>query len=611
MPAGTTATTRKKSRSRKTITVKKAEEEKQAAIDAALEAAQQEWEEQERIRQSNNDFGHEGEPEFEDEDTDLSAESGYFGEPASDVQHDLNDVFIYTAKYCEEHNIVPIYYIKKDGNILPSITGQCSWDILIKRHGGGAYKIEARNSDTKKYIKGQSANVADVPRDEIHREEPVVINNPPPQNPADLNKMFEGLSNVFMQMQDMVQKKEAREDRDEKRSSDSHNTLMMQMMTEQSKIASENAKSQSEMLLKIAEMQNKQSETQSKAIADVLKQMDDKFARTIEAMLKKEPDNKDALSTKDLIELIGNSRSEGMETMQTLVELAETFSANQAPSDSKESMLGSLVKGMLPILTKANQSLDAASRGSLPQGQIPHPATHQPSSIPLAQPQRPGGPVQAQPSQQAPRRTHRPVNAPSPTIFSPQALGLPTFTDNVSSSGSTGPKNQPVTPGHSAPAAGHIPMSINPGGPGADVRKQSANTISVPQGDLAPRTSDAVIVDSEIKGTKFDRKQSDLYKGASVTQQTIAELAGPTIAMHLFDDKITPNDTAKIVLGELFGQGYNAQLVCEHFNVDLMMQSAAEFGVGEEKRGWFKEFYDTIQNEARVSDSGAQQPTLS
>ncbi len=327
--------------------------------------------------------------------------------------------------------------------------------------------------------------------------------------------------------------------------------------------------------------------------------------------------------------------------MKTVMELSENFSAMMAEKttsdepESKDSLLTKLVGGVLPLLTKANQQADAAAAGQMPgvapqqvhpMQQIPQPRrqhrpanavqhshgagvrpthaqTPQPSPHQFRNPQGPGR-VPAQrptPPQGAPQAGPRHRTA----TFSAAALGFATFTDKRG--------QEPSTIG----AEGRVPHDPRLESSEEFIKRVDAEIAE----SSAPTLKDAKGVHTMTEEEKQEAQQikqvmplirgSEIYEKATPAQQAIVELAFPLIAVYINRDGITPEIVANFVLDECRPQGFTPKVLEKEFTFDFLLQIASNFGIGEEKREWFGEFYETIKDAARNDASGEEEHTLS
>lgn len=575
MPATTTEPASKRGRKSsprrtKKISVEEAEREREEAIKAALEKQREELEAKFEQEQAEQDFGYSDFDAPEDEEEERGFTGSIFGgqnAPTND-EGEVFDIFTYTAKEYEARGKPVTYHIKRDNEVVGQLPAPCDWGILQRKYGGGIFQVVARDANNGQYFKSQTQRIAEPPKRDEDKQQHTVIQQP--QQPApDMNQMFNGLSQMFLQMQEMASKEKNREERDDKKANSEFNSTFLTLITNQQKQASD-------MMMKLAEMNNSTAKTQSDNFSKVIEKMDDKFSKMFEKLADAQ-NKKESIGTMDLIKIMNESRKEGSDTMANLLEMAEALAeARGGESDSKESLLGTLVKGFAPLLAQANKSMaHAQQRGAVHQ---------QPSALPQAPRSQNPGPNRAAQNIRLEEETSRRRSAQENRAGGGKkdwrsSLGLSTITDEENSGGS-----DPI-----------IPQTLQ----GKEfIEREVAEPISP--------------VDNQENEAVVDRDASDLYQNASPTQKLIAEIAIPTIIEHLFNDDVSASDVGHICLAELASQGVTAEIVLKEFSFDFLLEIAASFNMNVEvdKRSWFEEFYATIQDSARVEPIGEEESAL-
>lgn len=585
-----TKTTRKKT---KKIDAAEAERLREEAVQRAIQEERERWE------REQEEAGFEDIDDYEVQDEELETgehqRSWLLGgenrfADGNLQNHNREEAEFNLFDWIEENyfrqGVAVTYYIKKNGQVMGEIEHPTSWTELQKTFGGGQYQVIAKTSENKTYIKSQRQMVA-APAKKDEDREPRYMPPPPapePREPSiDMNQMFTNMMGMFQQMQEMNEKARAREERDEKKSSDSFNTTFLTLMQNQQK-------STSDMFLKIAEMTQKTSEQQSNNFSRVIEKMDDKFTRMFEKMSETSK-QKEQLGLKDLLALTNSSRQEGLEQMKLIMELAEqraeSLRGDDDDDDSKGSLINNLIKGVLPIVAQARQSqMMMPPQQQMPRGAVPQ------SGVALPPSQRAKGP-QSRPPQGTidPRVAQARAQAgvgqgrqPSPELvqkaFTPDSLGLAGFREkNVE-------VNEP-----------YIPEPYYP-------ESQPETAVQ----EVGPENGVAGISAQEVQETP-DQRGSNLYDEASLAQRTIAELAIPTIAIYMDDAKLSAENVGHIVMDELEAQGYTAKTVVKEFTFEFLLEVARAFGIGDERKPWFEEFYSAIQERAGTGVDGEEEHT--
>jgi hypothetical protein len=223
------------------------------------------------------------------------------------------------------------YYIKKDNAFLVELYTATSLEELKKKYGGGKYTIAIKNSNGQ-WIKQKTIRV----HGPIEAEPKVEAKEqyfPPQQNvpQVDLNQMFQGTSQMFMQMQEMANRERSSEQ------GKSTQSMIMEMQ-----------RNNMEMLKSISENTTRSLEKAEERNRDMLREMRDSGSK------------KEEFGLKDMLAMIEASRSNGMDTMRMALDMSETLAdirtpAVSEPSDSKEGLMTTLTKAMLPLITKAGQ----------------------------------------------------------------------------------------------------------------------------------------------------------------------------------------------------------------------------------------------------------------
>lgn len=630
----TTQSTSKKKPSRvKKITLDQAEKDKKLAVEEALEAQKKEFE-QEQIRSSMNTPDDVDFDEYEDTDEDetsFGTRNGAYYEDA-DLPDEL-DIFEF-GKTLEDQGKDISYYIKKDNAFLVELYTATSWEELRSKHGGGKYTVAIKNSNGQ-WIKQRTQRVHGVPN--AQKEEKQTVIPPQPNVPQiDLNETFGAMSQMFMQMQEMTQRERSRAERDEKKGMDTFNTTIFQVISEQSKntqaMIMEMQRNNMEMLKSLNENTSRSLEKAEERNREMIREMRQSISK------------KDEFSTKDLLALIENSRNNGMDTMKTIMEMGELFAEKMTPDvpsvpESKDNMIGKLVNGILPLLTQAKQSAAQAAMPGLPAAHNPTVGTtqhlgdrgqHRPLQPNVRQAQAPQVPISQNPlpNRTAQGRTQAPQKSPIQgngryeeirvKNNAPQgvqnlekntldSLGLPSFTDRKI--------NKPQGP--------HL-KSVPP----KEGQVASIHTLS--SEELIERTNSKVKeYDATFKGgvmsdeakeaiESFKKfmplvRESDVYKNANKNQKLIVEMSLPIIAQYINDENITPELVAHFVIDECQNQGFGPQVLAKEFTFDFLLQIASNFGMAEEKKTWFGEFYETIKDASSSTDGieGEEESTIS
>lgn len=535
-----------------------AEREKKEAVEAAIAKARLDARRELEEEQEEESFGTNL---FEDPSDDGDDEtSTIFGGEHGESNEGF-DIFQYAQKEYEEKGKPVVFYVKKDNEIMGQLPAPCDWTILQKKYGGGVYQVTARHAYTKQYIKSQTERVGEPERRSEGQKDQVVIQTPAAPS-ADLNEMFKGMSAMFMQMQEMTNRDKSREDREEKKSAESFNNTFLQLLTQQQN-------STMQMFTNMQEGTNRIMEKLGDNFSKVVERQDDKMNKMFEKLADNQS-KKENISTMDLIKLMETSRKDGIDTMTTLMELAEAKAEAMAgDGESKESLLGTLVKGIAPILANANRSMVA----SQPRGAVSRP----PSQHLQAPAQGTGGVRAPQNRQAAPRPANQPHNGSGGVQGQgsnwKSALGLPVHDNNYISE-----KIETIIP----------------------------NSLAAEFVDDVPG-----VVESKPDVSAPERDTNDLYQNANMTQKLIAEMAIPTIAAYLFNDEIKASDVAHICLNELESQGITPQVVVKEFTFDFLLQIASSFGVAEEKKSWLEEYYAEIEDIARMGAIGDEESALS
>lgn len=615
---GTTAqTTRKTSRAKK-ITVDQAEKDKQVAIDRALEE-EREKARLERLKASAGVPDEDDIAEYEEENQftpSFGTSHGAYHDGYDSEAEDYFDIFEF-GQNLEETGRAVEYLVKRNNEIVGELPTAVRWSELAKKYdGGGKYQIILRDANTKEYIKSQTQRLAEPVRASVSERETYIP--PQPQMPQmDLNSTFQGMTNMFMQMQEMVQREKARNEREEKKSSSESNTLLMTIMQNQSQ-------SQQQMMMEIAKMQNENTRHQTETFNRLVEKMDQKTEKMF-SELTKGLQKKDEFGLKEMLALIESSRKSGMDTMKTVMDLSEQFSAMMSEKggerdepESKDSLLSKLVTGFMPLLTKANQQAQqmpgVAPQQVHPMQQIPQPRRDlrapvpPPSQPPAAQFRNPQGPGPGR-GPQAPRASQTPqAFAPDRRpIPSAASLGFATFADKSQRKPSTGA---------GAEAAQVLPKTFESSEDfikrvEAEISESAAPVPTLTQTKGVHKMSDEEKKELEqLKAVMPLIRSSEIYEKASSAQKTIVELAFPLIAIYINREGVTPEIVANFVIDECRPQGFGPKVLEKEFTFDFLLQIASNFGIGTEKREWFGEFYETIKDAARNDAQGDEEHTL-
>lgn len=622
MPSTTTSSSKKKTSTRsKRISVDEAEKEKEAAILKAKEEAiaeERDRAEKNRISASMNIPDDNEWDEDEDDDTPSFGNHGgsYFED--TDLPEDP-DIFE-MGRALEDQGRDISYYIKKDNAFLVELYTATSLEELKKKYGGGKYTIAIKNSNGQ-WIKQKTIRVHG-PIEVEPKVEPKEQYFQPQQNvpQVDLNQMFQGTSQMFMQMQEMANRERSRADRDEKKGSDTFNSTLFSVISEQGKstqtMIMEMQRNNMEMLKAISENTTRSLEKAEERNRDMLRE------------IRESGSKKEEFGLKDMLALIESSRNNGMDTMKTVMELSETFAEMRTPDtpsepiDSKESLMATLTKAMLPLITKAGQQTQTAP--GVPQQAVQMPGLPQRRPVQQAYQQtqnpspqapqgyRPNGGGQASPTKtaQSPIRGNgqyqetRVQNIEKNPLAS---LGLATFADRTSN-------NVPQTSprGENPP---HRVLGREYESSEEFIEKTMKDLNNLPEPDISKEPQ--AMSDEAKEGIETFKaimpivRESDVYKKATQAQKNIVELGLPVIAQYINDEDVTAETVAHFVIDESASQGFSPQVLAKEFTFDFLLQIASNFGIGEEKNEWFGEFYEAIQDAAGVTTPREEESTIS
>ena len=619
--ATTTSKSKKKTTTRaKKISVEEAEKEKEAAIQKAKEKAiaeERERAERERISAAmNTPEDHDWEDE-EDEDTPT------FGTTGGAYYEDTNlpeepDIFEF-GRTMEDQGKDISYYIKKDNAFLVELYTATSLEELRKKYGGGKYTVAIKN-DRGQWIKQKTMRVHGPLEPEVREEKKEQYIPPQPQMPQiDLNQAFGSMSQMFMQMQEMNQRDKSRTEREERKGGEQFNTTLFQVISEQ-------GKSTQQMIMEMQRNNMEMLKSMNENTSRSLEKAEERNRQMIQEMRQTFNNNnkKDEFGLKEMLALIESSRNSGMDTMKTVMELSETMADMRTPDtpvetgDSKESLMSTLTKAMLPLITKAGQQSQAAP--GVPQQAVQMPGLPQRRQVQQAYQQaqnpnpqtpqghRPNGGGQVRTAQAAPSPIQGNGRYQETRVQNIQknplsSLGLATFSDNKGTNVSQHASQYREASPH--PALGSDYESSE-----EFIKRTSADLVP-PESDISKETIGMSDEAKEgIEGFKAIMplvRESDVYKDASKAQQNIVELGLPIIAQYINDEKMTPEVVAHFVIDECAGQGFTPQVLAKEFTFDFLIQVASNFGIGEEKKTWFGEFYETIQDAAGDAVAGEEE----
>jgi hypothetical protein len=613
MPSTTTSSSKKKTSTRaKRISVDEAEKEKEAAILKAKEEAiaeERDRAEKARISASMN-IPDDNEWDEEEEEDDTPSFGNHAGAYFEDTNLPEDPDIFEMGRALEDQGRDISYYIKKDNAFLVELYTATSLEELKKKYGGGKYTIAIKNSNGQ-WIKQKTIRV----HGPIEAEPKVEAKEqyfPPQQNvpQVDLNQMFQGTSQMFMQMQEMANRERSRSDRDEKKGSDSFNSTLFSVISEQGKstqsMIMEMQRNNMEMLKSISENTTRSLEKAEERNRDMLREMRDSGSK------------KEEFGLKDMLAMIEASRSNGMDTMRMALDMSETLAdirtpAVSEPSDSKEGLMTTLTKAMLPLITKAGQQTAPG---------VPQQAVQMPGLPAQRQVQQTQNPVRQNPQGHVQNVNRQAVPVQKPIRGNGQyqetrvqnieknplaSLGLATFADrtsnNVSQVSPRGEQSPHRVLGHEYESSEEF------------IEKTMKDLNDFPEPDISKEPQ--AMSDEAKEGIETFKaimpivRESDVYKKATQAQKNIVELGLPVIAQYINDEDVTAETVAHFVIDESASQGFSPQVLAKEFTFDFLLQIASNFGIGEEKNEWFGEFYEAIQDVAGVSTSGEEESATS
>lgn len=322
-----------------------------------------------------------------------------------------------------------------------------------------------------------------------------------------------------------------------------------------------------EMQKNTQEMMKSISENFSKS----QERMDDKFSKMIEK-ISDGGKGKEEFGLKEMLMLQQSAEDRGWDKMKMLLDLSEAKAEERLAvleaggGETKDSsMIGDLVKGILPLLSGASQQQQMILAR---QAQ----AHQQRGSLPGRQP--------SQTASQAPRSQGRTVQNPAPE------------------SGRSAQKKPPQEPqGYREENPLGLPTFSDMGDEGVETASHEVETERSQVIDVTPR--------------KEPRTIEEIYAEASPAAQAIANIAVPRIAELIMNDSVTPQQAAGLCLDECQEAGFDRDVILQEFSFDFMLQIAGCFGLAETKKQWFEDFYAHIQDSSGMDAEGEDQPTLS
>lgn len=627
MPTATTtqSKSKKKTTSRvKKISIEEAEKAKQEAIDKAKEEARLDERARLQAERTRMVMNTPDDADWDEEYDDDEAPS--FGHSANAYYEDTDpseepDIFEF-GRELEEQGKDISYYIKKDNAFLTEIFTATTMEELKKKYGGGKYTVAIKN-DRGQWIKRKTMRIHG-PIEPPAKEEKETIIPPQPQVPQiDMNQTFGSMMSAFMQLQEMNERNKTRNERDDKKSSDSFNSTLFNVISEQ-------GKSTQQMIMEMQrnnmEMLKAMSENTSRSLEKAEERNREMIREMRQSMGKKEE-----FGLKEMLALIESSRNNGMDTMKTVMELSETFAEMRTPDvssssddNSKSSLLEKMFTSFAPLITKAAQQQQMPGvapqqmpmRPALPQANLQHRRRVQ---QPIEGTQAPQAP-QSYPNQRngAPqagttKTSQSPISGPGQykehfvgenkvqnKPKSPlNSLGLPSFTDKPLNR----PQVSPVKKETFSPQ-GALGKEFESSEDFLEKTLKDLNTIPEAPFSLSDDEKKSI---EEFKAIMPFVRENSVYKKASKNQQMIVELGLPIIAQFINDETVSAQTVAFFVLEECQGQGFSSQVVEKEFTIDFLLRIASNFGIGDEKKQWFGEFYETIQNESRESASGEEE----
>lgn len=544
--AATTTTTKTKRKATprvKRITIDEAEEIKiQALADAKAE-----WDrdlEEKRAKEIEDEvhgsvnFGE----AYNEADYDDPNEHGSpldLNSPENMIDEVNEDIFDYVETNFAKKGVPVLYQVKRNGTIVGSLEPPCSWSMLQQDYGGGHYTVKAIHAITKQYIKTQTQSVAaPLQKEEFHHEPaptPII------QAPQDSSEVLKILTNFIMQDKELKIRNTQAEDRSDRKNSEGINSGFITMITE-------NSRTTQEMFSKMQDNTSRMIEKMNDNFTRSMEKQEDRTNKMFDKLADLSKDKKPDIGPLELIRMMNDSRAEGQDLMQTVMDMVEAKTPE--PSEDNSSLVGTLAKTMIPLFAAAAKAPAPApqQRGAArpPQQQIAPPQTAQPQ-----------GTTGNRPAPQAtiyPEQTNnagaQPRGTGSQKVIRKNSLGLPVYAD---------------TPD----------KIINP-------------TLDEDFIGGAAQPNPAMV--NEQEPTELD----NMYDGASMAQKTIAMIAIPLIGEGIMNPALTPGDCAGNAMSVLQSQGFSPKVVLEEFTFDFMMGIAGGFGLGEDHKPWFDEFYKTI-----------------
>lgn len=355
--------------------------------------------------------------EYEQEDPMYEDEPSLFGhEAAQPPEGEEQDFFDYLEENYVNKGVGVMYYIEKDGMFQKQMRHPLSWSKIQSMFGGGHYKVMAKKADNKQYIKSKVMDIAepDGPRGtENQPQAPVVVQTP--QAPAapsfDPNFMLEVMAKLTE-----TQRKDERDA--EKQESRAQANVMTTVLT----VVQEQGKHQMDMVMKMQDNMSRMMEKMQENTTRMIEKMDDKTTKMVESMKPKES----GIDQFKMMEMIQKAEERGFERMKMIMDLAEDMKEERSEEATPTSAMGSLIKGVLPLLSTVNTQMQ--QQPMVMQQQLP-PAQPVRRQAPPAVQQQSTTVGQGQqntvrrPTQAAPiiRPSARPTQSPTQKTGSPTA----------------------------------------------------------------------------------------------------------------------------------------------------------------------------------------------
>ena len=484
---------------------------------------------------------------------------------------DNEDIFDFAKRKNSDGDFMKLY-IKRDDEYVTTKAAGFTVEQLQKEYGPGNYHIFCKRPNGQ-IAKQKVVRVATAFDPSLFGVSDLLIEKP--EQPAVISdtdnflKMATFMKTLNGDTEAKIREAAERAREDERRAADKAEREASRGSRDQSTVVTS--------MMTLIQESNKQSQNMfmemSKNNMQMLREItesNNKMFERLNSKIESAGNKKDGIDTITLFKMLSDAEDKGYERRKDIDELAEERALARADElsdkeDKPDSMVGSLVKAVIPIITQvAKQQQEQAAN---PPGPTPAQITAHNQQV---EEQRRLAFQREQVAKQ--QRINADIQA------------------RQRSAGGAGQGKAATSPQGAGPQGQQVQRDVGPVVQKATEVKR--DSLGLPVADHLPVNGPAQTVSQKLNGH---------------FKEHVSTLVFPVIGDSLLNGK-DPQWAANQCLDLLKKQGITQKEVIDNFSYDDIIGLAASSGVPEEANPWLKEFHVAIQNTTRVESSGVSRP---